>query len=100
MARFLNRLLSSLVFAAYLLGAYFSGYTGSLRDHILDVLELAAALLLPMAAIWFGDILGSYTGIISGDYINTSSPGRLVCAAGWFILVGVPIVAYFLIKTM
>src|SRR5438132_1297683 len=61
------------------------------------VVIFGAILLLPLALIWFPDVIGSYIGPTSrGGYIDRETPPALVAGAGWFFLVGLPLVAYFL----
>lgn len=43
-------------------------------------------LIFPMAAIWFSDELGDYTGSIGRNYIDTKSPGCIVKVIGWVML--------------
>ena len=45
---------------------------------------------------WFPEALGSYAGTIRTQPITASTPAFLVCAGGWLVLVGVPVVAYAL----
>jgi hypothetical protein len=40
----------------------------------------------PLACIWFADEMGSYIGPTSSGAITSSAPGRLVCIAGWLLL--------------
>ena len=55
------------------------------------------ALLLPLALIWFPDELGSFTGYVGrGGNIQTETPPILVAAMGWFLLLGLPALIYFL----
>lgn len=50
------------------------------------------ALLFPLALIWFPDEIGSITGYIGrGGLITTETPGFLISAAGWFLLLGYPV---------
>jgi len=91
MATLLNRGLSLLVALVYLTAAYLYG-TG------LDMAKVAAALLLPMACIWFPEALGEYTGTMRLHAITASTPAFLVCAGGWLLLVGIPLAAYFIMK--
>ena len=93
MVTLINRGLSLLVFLAYAIGAYNS-------DGVGITLKVAAALLLPMACIWFPDTLGEYTGMVRGQAITTSTPAFLVCAGGWLILVGIPVIGYFVSRGM
>jgi hypothetical protein len=44
-------------------------------------------LLVPLGLIWFGDELGSMTGMsMRGGTVNKASPGFLVRLCGWFFL--------------
>jgi len=52
-------------------------------------------VVIPLCLIWFGDQIGSFTGYIGrGGNIDCESPGWLVCAMGWFLLIGVPLILY------
>lgn len=49
-------------------------------------------LLLPLALIWFPEQLGGMTGyFLKGSYVNAESPPILLSLAGWFFLVGLPV---------
>ena len=57
---------------------------------------LAFVLLAALVFIWFADELGSYTGYAGhGPRITQTTPGVLVAAFGWIILIGLPF-AHFL----
>lgn len=59
-------------------------------------LKLCVVLLLPLTLIWFPDELGSFTGYVGkGGNIDTETPPILVSIAGWFFLVGFPVLMYF-----
>ena len=61
------------------------------------VFRNCVALLLPLALIWLPDELGSLTGYVGrGRNINVETPPILVSIAGWFFLVGLPVIIYFL----
>lgn len=61
--------------------------------------KVCVALLLPLTLIWFPDELGSFTGYVGrGGNIDTETPPILVSIAGWFFLVGLPVLVYFLIN--
>ena len=83
---------------ALLIAAVYVGLAARSEDaRIDDILAMAGALLFPLALIWFPEALGSMTGYVGrGGYIDTETPPALVAAAGWFILVGLPVVAYWL----
>jgi hypothetical protein len=89
MLTLINRSLSILVYFAYIAAGFTHG-GGSVA------LKLAIGLLLPMACIWFPEPLGDYTGIIRGQLMTASTPAFLVCAGGWLVLIGVPLIAYAL----
>ena len=91
MATVLNRGLSLFVALVYLTAAYLYG-SGLLTAKV------AVVLLLPMACIWFPEALGEYTGVMRLQAITASTPAFLVCAGGWLLLVGVPLVAYLMMK--
>ena len=93
MATLTNRGLSFLVATAYLVIALVFG--GGLVAA-----KLAVVLLLPLACIWFPKALGNYTGVMRLQAITASTPAFLVCAGGWLLLVGVPLVAYFIMRML
>ncbi len=49
-----------------------------------------------MACVWFPEALGNYAGTIRTRPITASTPAFLVCAGGWLVLIGVPVIAYAL----
>lgn len=63
----------------------------------INAIKGALTLLLPLALIWFPQEIGDMTGYLGrGVRINNKTPAFLVSLAGWFILVGIPILLYFL----
>ncbi len=56
-------------------------------------------LLLPLALIWFPEEIGSVTGYYKTGYVNVQTPGAFVAFMGWFILVGLPVIAFVLTRT-
>ncbi len=52
-----------------------------------------AYMVLPLAAIWYGDELGEYT---SGWHINMPTPGVMVKILGWILLTLTPLAVYTL----
>ena len=50
------------------------------------ILKTIMFLVLPMACIWYGSAMGTYTGIVRGQYISKPSPGCLVAVCGWLML--------------
>ena len=78
-----------------------AGYAVAMIVHAHGVSESVCKgciiLLLPLALIWFPEELGSMTGYVGrGGNIDTESPPILVSIMGWFILVGLPVLMYFL----
>jgi hypothetical protein len=53
-------------------------------------LMLLLALLWPLSFIWFPEYWGNYTGFIFAGNINKTSPPILVTIMGWFLLVVLP----------
>ena len=52
-------------------------------------------MVLPMAAIWFGNELGSQSGHWLGRcYIDRSSPGIMVKILGWILLCLAPLAVH------
>lgn len=89
MASIVNRGLSLLIALLYLAVAY-SARGGE------AMLKLAMFLLLPLACIWFSEALGQYGGTIRGQVMTSSTPPFLLCAGGWLVLVGIPLLVYLL----
>ena len=85
----INRGLSLAICIFYIVAMYMHAGVGA-------ALKLVAGLLLPFACIWFPDALGQYRGTISLQAITAESPAILVRLAGWLLLVGVPVIVYFL----
>lgn len=62
-----------------------------------DIAFLAVGLLFPLALIWFPEALGRMTGYVGyGPRINTETPPAIVAACGWFLLLGGPVLVYWL----
>ena len=59
-------------------------------------LTVALGTSLPLALIWFPEFLGSLTGWGTRAPVDQSSPPRLVAAAGWLLLLGLPVLTLFL----
>jgi hypothetical protein len=76
----INKILSGLVAVAYLAFAYFT-------DGGETTFRFGMFLILPMACIWSGDSMGDYVGgTMRGQYISSTTPGCLVIAGGWLVL--------------
>jgi hypothetical protein len=90
---FSSRTLSLLVAIAYLLLACLSAR--SVAQVFASILIFTAALLLPLACIWFADELGEYVGVLPGPSINRKSPAWMVKVGGWILLLLPAIVFFF-----
>jgi hypothetical protein len=61
-------------------------------------LKYCPGLLLPLAFIWFPEEIGSVTGYFRSGYVNTQTPGIMITIMGWFFLVGLPVLLFFVLK--
>jgi hypothetical protein len=60
-------------------------------------LAIAIALLMPLALIWFPEEIGGFTGFVGhGRYIDEETPPFMVTIIGWFFLVDMPAILYFI----
>ena len=50
---------------------------------------------LALALIWFPEPIGEATGFIGHGPITASTPPFLVAAAGWCMLLGIPILMWY-----
>lgn len=75
----IGKLISLLIAIAYLTAAY-------LQSGGEDAFKCGMFLILPLACIWFSDAMGSFTGVMRGQYINATTPGCLVALGGWILL--------------
>ena len=92
----MSRTLSLVVAVIYLVVVAFFKQSRSLAGILADLLLAAAALLLPLACIWFGDELGNYVGTLPGPRINRRSPGWMVKLGGWVLLLLPPVIGVFI----
>lgn len=74
-----SRILSGAVAVFYVTLAYFAGGGEA-------ALKFGISLILPLACIWFSDAMGSFTGIMRGQAITSTTPGCLVAFGGWLLL--------------
>lgn len=75
-----SRLISGIIAIAYLVAAYLTADGET-------TFKVGLFLILPLACIWFGEAMGGYTGIGMGrGAITTKTPGCLVTAGGWLLL--------------
>jgi len=85
-----NRILSGLLAGAYLVIAFIAG-------GIAASLKMMIGIIMPLACIWFGDEMGQYRGTIRLQAMTCSTPGYLVRAGGWLILLLPIIIAIVMI---
>ena len=76
----INRIISAIIAIAYIATAYFmNGGETAFRAGMF--------LILPIACIWYGDSMGDYVGgTMRGQYISSTTPGCMVIAGGWLLL--------------
>ena len=88
MGALINRALSLLIYFGYLTVFHGAG---------LNTLKIAVVLLVPMGCIWFSEAFGGCTGLDANlQVIDTPTPAFLICACGWLLLIGVPVLLYFI----
>jgi hypothetical protein len=90
-----HRIASGIVFSAYVVYGY---HVGGVRS----VLETLAGFALPMACIWFGDLIGSYWRFFTYFGWTTFSyggptPDIVVRLVGWLVLLLPAIVLFVLV---
>jgi hypothetical protein len=85
----ISRVVSVLIYFTYVIAAWI--YSGG------EATVKAAVLLLPLACIWFPESLGNYTGPFDLQPNTSKTPAFFVSAAGWFLLIVVPLIVYVLI---
>ena len=74
-----SRIISSGIALVYLVVASVGG--GGVA-----ALKVAIFLILPLACIWFSEPMGNYSGMLMGGGPMTPTPGWLVAAGGWLLL--------------
>ena len=85
-----GRILSVAVVLVYAgLAVHFTGLSNS---------KWLLGALVPLALIWFPEEIGSLTGYYKTGYVNVQTPGLLVSMLGWLLLVGVPLIIYFVTR--
>jgi hypothetical protein len=58
--------------------------------------SLASIFLLgPLSLVWFPETWGDYTGFFQGQYIDQKTPPVLVSIMGWLMLVGFPLLFWW-----
>lgn len=93
MAHTISRIASLVVALPIMIGGIVSVIT---EEGIGPVVFAPLIVLLPLALIWFPEAIGSATGYLGHGVINVETPPFLVATAGWFFLVGLPIIVMLL----
>lgn len=93
---FTHRSLSALVAIGFVAVIVFGSHPGNFRQALLIILIASAALLLPLACIWFADDMGEYAGNLFAPGLAKPTPGVAIRVAGWFLLVVQFVVLLFL----
>ncbi len=87
----ISRLASLLVAVGYISAAF----VGATKGHGGSAVILAVVILLfPLALIWFPDVFGDYIGPVRRGYVDQKTPPIMIAIAGWFFLVGMPLILY------
>lgn len=94
MIKWFSRILSLLIAAFLIAGATDFGTNISNET---EIHRGSFLFLLGLPLIWFPNQLGEFTGYVGrGGQIDTQTPAWLVAGAGWFLLVGVPVLLLIL----
>jgi hypothetical protein len=80
----IGKMIALAIAAAYVIAGF------ALAKSWTFALTVAVGTLLPLALIWFSDFLGGLTGWGTRAPVDQPSPPRLVAAAGWLLLCGLP----------
>lgn len=88
----LNRTLSSIVLVGYIFMAQRLG-------ALVLMIKIGVALLLALACVWFPDAFGDFAGVVHFHRITTPTPAILVRIIGWLILVGLPLLMWYIVST-
>lgn len=57
-------------------------------DGVKSFLVMAVFMIVSLGCIWFGDELGSFTGILGSQGITAKTPGVFIRFMGWVFLLG------------
>ena len=93
---FSHRTVSAVVALAFIVLVALGGLSKDFRQGIVMILVVCAALLLPLACIWFADDMGEYAGNLLVPGLAKPTPGVAIRIAGWFLLIVEFVVLLFL----
>ena len=83
-----------LVVIGYLIVAHYTNPPG-IPGRTFPILLLT---FWPLLLIWFPRQFGNFTGYVRFHYIDQKSPPVLIAMMGWLLLVGLPLVLYFMLR--
>jgi hypothetical protein len=91
-----HRSVSAVVALGYLALVAFGSRPKTFGEASIVILIACAALLLPMACIWFPEV-GEYTGNLFMPGVKKPTPPGIIRAGGWFLLLVEFVVLLFLL---
>jgi len=94
---FTHRSISAAVALGYIALVVFGSRPKNFREGIIIILITCAALLLPLACIWFPEV-GEYTGNLFMPGVKKPTPPGIMRAGGWFLLLVEFVVLLFLLS--
>ena len=87
----ISRVASLLVAVGYIIAACVGAITGQAGWAFLPATVI---LLFQLALIWFPDVFGDYIGPVRRGYVNQKTLPVMIAVAGWFFLVGLPLIVF------
>ncbi len=82
---FTHRSVSAVVALGYIALVLLGSQPKNVGQVIIIILIASAALLLPLACIWFPEV-GEYTGNLFMPGVKKPTPPGIIRAGGWFLL--------------
>ena len=92
-----HRSVSAVVAIGYLALVVFGSQPKNVGQVIIVILITCAALLLPLACIWFPEV-GEYTGNLFMPGVKKPTPPGIMRAGGWFLLLVEFVVLLFVLR--
>jgi len=94
---FTHRSVSAMVAIGYIALVVFGSRPKNVGQVIFIILIASAALLLPLACIWFPEV-GEYTGNLFMPGVKKPTPPGIMRAGGWFLLLVEFVVLLYLLS--
>jgi hypothetical protein len=94
---FTHRSVSAMVAIGYIGLVLFGSRPKNVGQVVLVVLITCAALLLPLACIWFPEV-GEYTGNVFMPGVKKPTPPGIMRAGGWFLLLVELVIMLFVLS--